>query len=52
MAIGDEEKAYEYLEKGIEERGFFIHITPYFTPFYRKRNDPRLHAFMNRTWVN
>ena len=52
MAIGEEKKAYEYLEKGIEEGGFFIHITPYFAPFYKKRNDPKFQTFMKRTWVN
>ena len=52
MAIGDEEKAYEYLEKGIEERGFMPHVLPYLATFYKKRNDPRFQAFMKRTWIN
>jgi TolB-like protein len=52
MAIGDENKAYEYLEKGIEERGIWLHMLPYSASFYNKRNDPRFQAFMKRTWVN
>jgi tetratricopeptide (TPR) repeat protein len=52
MAIGDEDKAYEYLEKGIEERGLWLHVLPYYSPFYKKRNDPRFQAFMKRTWIN
>jgi tetratricopeptide (TPR) repeat protein len=52
MALGDEEKAYEYLEKGIEERGFLLHVLPYYAPFYKKRNDPRFQAFMKSTWIN
>ncbi len=52
MAIGDENKAYGYLEKSIEERGLWPHVLPYYAPFYRKRNDPRFQAFMKRTWVN
>jgi len=52
MAMGDEDKAYEYLEKGIEERGLWLHVLPYYSPFYKKRNDPRFQAFMKRTWIN
>ena len=52
MAMGDEKKAYEYLEKGIEERGLWMHLLPYYAPFYRKRNDPKFQALMKRTWVN
>jgi tetratricopeptide (TPR) repeat protein len=52
MAIGDEEKAYEYLEKSIEERGFLVHMLPYSAPFYKKRNDPKFQDFMKRTWIN
>jgi tetratricopeptide (TPR) repeat protein len=52
MAIGDEKKAYEYLEKGLAYRGLWLHFVPYYAPFYKKRNDPKFQAFMKRTWVN
>ena len=40
MAIGDDNKVYEYLEKGIEGRGMHIHLLPYYAAFYKKKNDP------------
>jgi len=52
MAMGNEEKAYEYLEKAIEQRGFLPHLLPYHAAFYNKKNEPRFQAFMKRTWLN
>ena len=52
MAIGDEKKAYEYLEIGIEEKGRWMQMLPYHASFYKKRTDPKFQALMKRTRVN
>lgn len=52
MALGEEDKAYEYLEKALQERDLGIHFLPYCAAFYYKNDNPRFKAFMARTWVN
>jgi len=52
MAAGEEEKAYQYLEKAKREHDLDLHLLPYFATFYLKNDDPRFQAFMKRTWIN
>ena len=52
MALGEEDKAYGYLEKALADRDLRMHELPYMAAFYFKRDDPRFKAFMARTWVN
>lgn len=52
MAVGEEEKAYQYLEKAKQEHDLDLHLLPYFATFYSRRDDPRFKEFMESTWVN
>ena len=51
MGLGEEKKAYEYLEQAIEERDLMLHTLTYTAPFYIKKNDPQFTTFMKRTWI-
>jgi TolB-like protein len=52
MANGDESHAYAWLEKGIKQHDLWMHILPYFPPFYSKRGEPKFQDLMRRTWIN
>lgn len=51
MGLGEEKKAYEYLEHAVEERDLMLHTLPYTATFYIKKDDPKFIAFMKRTWI-
>ena len=51
FALGEEEKAYEYLNKSLQERdGTALHDAHLLAPLYMRRNDGRLKEFIKRTW--
>ncbi|MFN8254496.1 MAG: hypothetical protein U0W24_02325 [Bacteroidales bacterium] len=52
MAIGNEQKAYEYLEKGILDKDPNVHLIMYSQAFFGKQDNPRFKAFQNRIWKN
>ena len=52
MALGEEDKAYQHLERALQERdGTSLHDLTLMAPFYKKRHDPRLKEFIERSWV-
>ena len=52
MALGEEEKAYQLLEEALNERDFMVHAMFQFSvSMNKKRKDPRMRAFIERTWI-
>ena len=52
MGLGEEEKAYQLLEEALKERDYMVHgIVPVSITLRKKRTDPRMRAFIERTWI-
>lgn len=52
MALGEEEKSYSLLEKALQERDYMVHgIFQFSVSLNNKMNDPRMRAFIERSWI-
>lgn len=51
MALGDRAKAFQYLEKALNERDWLLHTIQYNSPFYEMYDDPQLQDIIRRSWI-
>lgn len=52
MALGQEEKAFEYLESALTDRDLFLHVISIFSvSMFKKKDDPRFINIMERSWI-
>ena len=51
LALGDEEKCYEYLEKALSVHEMWIHDLIRYAPFYDHREDPKFIKIIERTGI-
>ena len=52
MAMGMHDKAFELLEKGLEQREWQLHtLTRYYISMYRIQDDPRFIDIISRSWI-
>ena len=52
MALGEEDIAYQFLEEALQEREYEVRaIFSFSVALNKKRTDPRMRAFIERTWI-
>jgi tetratricopeptide (TPR) repeat protein len=52
MALGDREKAFEMLEKGLKERDYRIHFAhTQSISLFKAKGDPRYQSIIKRSWI-